>query len=183
MATKKKSRSAPEDSVKSSASEFAADQAPEDLTADLEAAGPDGTDAPGDAPASELGPDEELRDRVRSIWLGAGGMLEVMMGPAMHHDARDVETLTTATLPLAHAFGLEWLGNWAHVIGFVGAVAAVELPKLRAVQAARQASLPAGGGQAATGTVQRPGYEFGDGPDTEAPRTSRRPAPTEGEGE
>lgn len=126
----------PAESAKSSGSaDYAGDLSPESTQDEL-AAG----ELVGD---QELGPGmdpaEDLRTRVRSLWLGLGGTMEVMLGPEMHHEPRDIDTLTAATIPLAEAFGMEWLGNWVHVIGLAGAVAVVELPKLRAVQARKAA--------------------------------------------
>ncbi len=131
----------------------------------------------------ELMADEELRTRLRSAWMGVGGMLEVWFGSPMHHEERDIATLTEASLPLARAFGMEWLGNWVHVLGFAGAVAAVELPKLHQVKAAKLLAAPKD--EATTADGRKAYTPFADPEPEAAPaptgaKPARGPAPTEG---
>lgn len=76
------------------------------------------------------------RQKVRAVWLGVGGGLEAFLGPAMRHTPAEIDQLTEASMPLAEAFGLEWLGNWVLVLGFAGTVATIEFPKLRQLRPA-----------------------------------------------
>lgn len=108
------------------------EEAPADLTAEL-----DGLDVelgPASVLPEPVDPDQELRERVRALWMTVTALEEVWLGPELEHSSAELDRLVSASMPLAREHGLDWMGSWIHGVVLAGTIAAVQLPKIRRVR-------------------------------------------------
>ncbi len=134
----------------SAANHLAGDLSPEDMTDELEAV---------DVPAEELGEEvpeggpghsgaavgdamlvhDDVRNKLRSIWTGVGASCEVLFGPELRLDDRDLDLLVQAWEPVAIDLGgLEFLGRWVIYLTAASCTGAVYMPRLREAAARRE---------------------------------------------